>query len=191
MWWVEVGSRNFFKNIYSNLNFNLPSNLRDNPIFFFYCFVFSALFRLDGEDLPVSRIWKKKEREREKYRMRRPQVRCLVPSPLLLNYFRFFSARSGINEVALQINVAWSLKEKKKKRERVQGKDKRRERKKRVKKKIFWRWWWFPRQRENYISWTNDPFIESTMLENVTRAFCSNAITFCWQTVSPKEKLRA
>lgn len=137
MWWVEVGSRNFFKNIYSNLNFNLPSNLRDNPIFFFYCFVSSALFRLYGEDLPVSRTWKKKEREREKYRMRRPQVRCLVPSPLLLNYFRFFSARSGINEVALQINVAWSLKEKKKKRERMQEKDKRRKKKKRVKKKSF------------------------------------------------------
>lgn len=110
--------------------------------------------------------------------MRRPQVRCLVPSPLLLNYFRFFSARSGINEVALQINVASSLKEKKKKRERVRGRDKRRERKKRVLKKR--------------KSFDDDDDVNVPLVSSPKRKPClSNAVILRWRTVSPKEKLRA
>lgn len=110
--------------------------------------------------------------------MRRPQVRCLVPSPLLLNYFRFFSARSGINEVALQINVASSLKEKKKKRERVRGRDKRRERKKRVLKKR--------------KSFDDDDDVNVPLVSSPKRKPClSNAVILRWRTISPKEKLRA
>ena len=69
----------------------------------------------EDENQPAHAV--KREREKKGKRLK-PISSSFIP---LLNYFRFFPARSGINEVALQINVDSSLKMTRAEKEKKRG----------------------------------------------------------------------